>query len=146
MTLDDQIKLAEGFRSKPYDDATGKELQPGDTLKGCITIGWGTNLSAGIPVKLAQILFNHSVDEARKDASTVIGYGIFSALSQARQDALTEMAYQMGRTRLSGFKDMIEAVKEGNWDRAAAEAHDSAWARDFPDRANRVVSGFLEGF
>jgi hypothetical protein len=34
------VKTAESFRRFAYDDATGKPLVPGDTIKGHPTIGY----------------------------------------------------------------------------------------------------------
>lgn len=146
MTPEDYIKLAEGYRNLPYDDATGKPLKPGDALKGALTIGWGTNLSAGISIKAAQFLFDERLKEAEKDASTVIGYGHFYGASERQRAALIEMAYQLGRTRLAKFERMIEAVKKGDWFTAQQEARDSKWAKDFPDRAKRVTAWFTEDY
>jgi len=36
----------EGFRGMPYDDATGKSVEPGAAVKGKVTVGWGTVLEA----------------------------------------------------------------------------------------------------
>ena len=47
------------------------------------------------------------------------------------------MAYQMGVTGLSKFKNMLTAVELGDFDEAANQALDSRWARQTPERATR---------
>ena len=43
--VDAQLVIDEGDRNFPYDDATGRTLIRGDTLKGNITVGIGRNIS-----------------------------------------------------------------------------------------------------
>ena len=48
------------------------------------------------------------------------------------------MMFNMGRPRLSKFKKMYEAVMDANWIEAAIQMEDSLWARQVPNRAERL--------
>ena len=51
-------------------------------------------------------------------------------LSSPQKEAITEMLYNMGRSSLNGFTQMIQALKDGNIANIEAEAKDSGWFRD----------------
>ena len=52
---------------------------------------------------------------------------------------LANMMFNMGRPRLSQFKNMKAAVDERDWDRAADEMIDSKWYQQVTNRADRLV-------
>ena len=60
--------------------------------------------------------------------------------SPARQDALTELAFVVGRTELAKFVRLKSAVTAGDWRQAAAEVIDSAFARGDPKRARDIAN------
>ena len=55
------------------------------------------------------------------------------------QEVLVNMMFNMGRTRLSKFKNMNAAVEEGDWSRAANEMVNSRWYDQVRNRARRLV-------
>ena len=55
------------------------------------------------------------------------------------QGVVIEMAYQMGFTGFTKFKKAIANMKDKNWKAAAAEMLDSRWAKQTPNRANRLA-------
>ena len=55
------------------------------------------------------------------------------------QKAVYNMAFNLGITRLSKFKNMIAALEEGNYDKASIEAEDSKWFEQTKSRAQRIV-------
>ena len=57
---------------------------------------------------------------------------------EAVQLVLTNMAFNLGQSRLSGFKRMLKAVEERNYRRAAIEMLDSVWAKQVRKRANEL--------
>lgn len=61
-------------------------------------------------------------------------------LSEARQIALADMAYELGINGLLDFKAMLAALDRENWIEAYTEALDSKWARQVPSRANRIAT------
>ena len=55
------------------------------------------------------------------------------------QEVLVNMMFNMGRTRLSGFKNFKKALDEGDWSQAAVEGRDSKWYRQVTNRAERLM-------
>lgn len=66
-------------------------------------------------------------------------------LSDARQNALVNAAFQLGVTGLLGFKKAIAALQRGDFATAANEFLDSDWAKQTPNRAQRVAALIRSG-
>ena len=144
----------EGRKNKVYKDT-----------KGINTVGVGFNMedsTARTAWKSKQIaedfdevltgsaeLSDESIDKlldigittAREDASKYVSN--FKDLSSQQQSALTNMAFQMGRTTLNKFKGTKKLIEAGKFDEASNEMLNSDWARkDSPARAKRVSKQF----
>jgi len=66
-------------------------------------------------------------------------------MNDTRQNALANMAFQLGLDKLLKFKKTLDLLKTGRWDDAANEALDSDWARQVPNRAKRVTDMIRKG-
>lgn len=55
------------------------------------------------------------------------------------QEILVNMMFNMGRTRLSKFKNFRAALEDKDWKRAAVEGRDSLWYRQVTNRAERLM-------
>ena len=66
-------------------------------------------------------------------------YGDFGDLPEDAQEIIANMMFNMGRPRLSKFKGMKRGVDARDWNAAADEMVDSAWYRQVPNRAKRLV-------
>ena len=75
-------------------------------------------------------LLGKDLDIAIADAVSVMGEEVFTGLTDDRQDVLVDMSFNLGRPRFSKFKQMIDAVQEGDFDEAADQILDSNAARD----------------
>lgn len=139
-----QLQADEALRLKPYDDATGKELRPGDRLIGKLTIGIGRNLTDnGISGMEAIALCNNDVRTVIRELDKALPW--WSKMSDGRQDALVNMAFNMGIPRLLGFKIALSLLEAGRWDAAAAEFLNSKWAGQVGDRAKRLADAIRKG-
>ena len=49
------------------------------------------------------------------------------------------MMFNLGRTRLSKFKNMRTAIDNEDWTTAATEGRDSRWFRQVGNRAERLM-------
>ena len=67
-------------------------------------------------------------------------YPDFAALPEECQHIIANMMFNMGRPRLSKFKGMKAGVDARDWKKAADEMIDSAWYRQVPNRAGRLVT------
>ena len=72
-------------------------------------------------------------------AETKLLYPQFEELPAEAQKILCNMMFNMGRPRLSKFIKMREHVNNGAWSDAANEMLDSRWAKQVPNRANRLI-------
>ena len=60
-------------------------------------------------------------------------------LSEVRQRALLNMAFQLGVKGLLGFKNTLALIKAGKYAEAAENALKSTWAQQTPERARRIA-------
>ena len=93
----------------------------------------------GTPVEDERILsaFHDDYQDAYTDACAV-----FLNLGSQPDDVIrvcVNMAFNLGRTRLSQFKNMIKAVNEGNYKKAAEEMIDSRWYHQVGRRSKELV-------
>ena len=130
--LEKEIIFDEGFRPKIYLDE-----------KGHPTIGIGLNLDAGISKSLAIAIMRNQIDKIQEQLRYKLPF--WNLLSTARQDVLVNMSFNMGVKGLMGFHNMIAAMSEGNWKRAAYELMDSKAARELPERYGRLEEKMLKG-
>lgn len=66
-------------------------------------------------------------------------------LDLVRQAVLIAMAFQMGVQGLLSFKNTLRYVESEQWNRAAANMRVSAWARQTPERAQRLAYAMESG-
>jgi len=133
--LIEQLRLHEGVRSKVYLCSAGYE-----------TIGVGRNISdSGIGLSDDEIAYLLANDIARCEKEIAERFDWFDDLDPVRQDAIIDMAFNLGITRLSQFQNMLGALSEGRFDDAAAEALDSRWARQVGQRAQTVAAMIRTG-
>lgn len=111
---------------------------------GYWTIGVGRNLqSNGISADEADYMLENDLRRAWKDAVSL--FPAIESYSQNRQLALADMAYNLGKTKLSKFVRMRAAIDSGDWSRAAACARQSLWYRQVKTRGVRVTQMMEEG-
>ena len=133
--LIEQLRLHEGVRSKVYLCSEGYE-----------TIGVGRNVSeSGIGLSDDEIAYLLANDIARCEQEIAERFDWFDDLDPVRQDAIIDMAFNLGITRLSQFQNMLRALSESRFSDAATEALDSRWARQVGQRAQTVAEMIRTG-
>mgnify|MGYP003135928288 CR=1 FL=1 len=139
--LEDLLVLHEGLRLHAYDDATGKTIQRGDTLKGNLTIGIGRNLTAnGLTKREVVNLLKNDIQTARKKARR---YKWFEAMNEVRQAVIVSLIFNVGN--IDSFKKMRAAISVKNYELASIEMLDSLWAEQVGDRAIVLADYFRTG-
>jgi len=114
---------------------------------GKITIGYGRNLSDnGINEYEATIMLDADISDASTDIRKVFNYEEFEHLSFSQKMALTDMMFNLGRTRFSKFKKMIQAVKDKDFNKAADEIMDSTYAKQVHGRARKNAELMRRGY
>lgn len=66
-------------------------------------------------------------------------YYWFTTLDDIRQKVVIDMAFNLGVNGVLSFKNMIQALKEKDYDKAAEEMLDSLWAEQVGNRADRLA-------
>ena len=127
------VKRHEGWRDKAYQDT-----------EGIWTIGYGTNLQElQIDRHLGEQWLKEKLVESWEAAQRFPEWEDLDTL--ARRNVFIEMIYNMGPSRTAGFRNMLSAIRDGDFDRAAAEMLDSKWARQVGVRANRLSALMKNG-
>ena len=80
-----------------------------------------------------------------KDVETVIEdckklHDGWDGYPQEVKQIIANMMFNMGRTRLSKFKNHNAALVCGDWKEAAVEGRDSRWYKQVTNRAERLMS------
>lgn len=98
----------------------------------------------GTPVEDERILqvFEQDFQDAYSDACAL--FLNFDSLPDKAQRVIVNMCFNLGRHRMSGFKNMIKAVNEGNYKKAADEMIDSRWYGQVGRRSEELV-GIMRG-
>tara|TARA_B100000242_G_scaffold126467_1_gene89189 strand:+ start:116 stop:559 length:444 start_codon:yes stop_codon:yes gene_type:complete len=93
----------------------------------------------GTPVSEDRVIeaFDNDVQIVLSDCERL--YNDFNVLPEEVQLIIANMMFNMGRPRLSKFKGMKAGVDAQDWNKAADEMVDSAWYRQVPNRAGRLV-------
>lgn len=128
-----QLIRDEGLRLKPYKDTVGK-----------VTIGVGRNLDdKGISEDEAAMLLDNDIDEHVADLDKHLPW--WRGMDDRRQNALANMAFNLGITRLMLFTQTLDNLKRGDYEAAAAGLPLTLWYKQVGRRAVRIIEVFKGG-
>ena len=130
--LQEDLILDEGSRLKPYRCSMGK-----------LTIGIGRNLD-DVGISKAETLALLAADIARAEQGLDDYHSWWRSLPEPAARALVNMAFQLGLGGLAKFRQTLALLKAGDYANAADAALDSLWAKQTPERAQRIVALFRE--
>lgn len=120
------LKLHEGFRRFPYQDAAGK-----------MTIGYGHNLSdRGLYLPAAERLLDDDIDDAIAGLDRHFPW--WRTLDDVRQRVLAELSFNVGISKLRKFVHTMAAIQRRDWERAADQLMDSLWSHQVGTRATTL--------
>jgi lysozyme len=141
--LREQLKRHEGVRKFVYDDCDGKLINEACFVRGKPTIGVGRNLAdRGLDDTEIDFLLDNDINDCIAEAQK---FRWFEALDPVRQAAVTELVFNLGLTRLSGFKNFLNFMNEHRYTLAAAELLNSKWATQVKDRAVTLAQQIQTG-
>ncbi|MCG8505996.1 MAG: glycoside hydrolase family protein [Sphingomonadales bacterium] len=125
-----EIEREEGWREHAYQDHLG-----------FWTIGYGFLIDerkgGGLPKDIADAWLEKLIADIEESLDREIFW--WRTLTEARQRALINMAYQLGVNGLMAFQNMLAALRDADYATAAKEALDSKWAKQTPQRARRMA-------
>jgi len=108
----------------------GEVLSAYQDSLGYWTIGVGHLIDkrhgGAIPQRISRLLL--ADDIAIKTAECRSAFDWFDGLDATRQDAIVNLAFNLGIDGLKGFKLMIGAIERQDWKQAAFELFNSLWA------------------
>ena len=132
-SLLDSVKHHEGWRDKAYQDT-----------EGVWTIGYGTNLQELTISKETGERWLREQLEVAQDAATRFPEWEYLNTA-ARREVFVEMIYNMGPSRVAGFRKTLAAIRRQEWYTASTEMLDSKWARQVGQRANTLAAVMWRG-
>ena len=133
--LSDQLRIHEGVRSHAYKCSANM-----------ITVGVGRNIDENGGLGLSDDEIDYLLEnDIKRCKQELITLPWFSQIDSVRQDALINMCFNLGMTRLLGFKNALTAMSVGDYDTAADEFMDSRWAKQVGRRAEEVCTMIRTG-
>ena len=125
----DMLKRHEGVKSHVYLCSAGYE-----------TIGAGRNISKsgmGLSEDEVDYLLENDIVRVIKELSSE--YPWFRGLDDVRKDAMIDISFNLGATRLRGFRRALAAMDAADYKTASLEFLDSKWSRDVKGRSTELA-------
>ena len=99
---------------------------------------YGKPVGTKVPNEQVNEWFERDIETTIKDCKLL--FSQFDNLPEEIQHVLANMCFQLGRPRLSKFKNMIAAVEDCDWARMADEMENSRWFKQTTNRAQRLIN------
>ena len=126
MSLLDNIKESEGFRSTVYKCTAGHD-----------TIGYGFAIKdLHLTKDDCDMILERKIAELKIRVNNKFPF--LADLPEAVQDVVIECCYQLGVSGFSNFKKTIEYLMQKDFENAGIEMLDSRWAKQTPNRAKKL--------
>ena len=125
----EMLKRHEGVKSHVYKCSAGFE-----------TIGVGRNISKsglGLTDDEVDYLLENDIVRVVKELSSE--YPWFNDLDDVRKDAIIDIGFNLGATRLRGFRRALAAMDAADYKTASLEFLDSKWSRDVKGRSTELA-------
>lgn len=132
--LKEQLERQEGYNDSPYKDTNGYW-----------TIGIGhlvdDKLGAGLDREVVLLQEELDIKRAYNEA---LNYQWFSALSDARQNVVINLLFNLGRVRFDKFVQTQLAMSRGDVEAAAKGLENSLWFKQVGRRGRELVRQWRE--
>lgn len=92
---------------------------------------------------VVDLMLDEDMEQAEKDARSLVPG--FDALDDTRKLVVASMSFQLGKTRFGLFTNTLKAINEGRWDDAAVGMRNSLWAKQTPERAEKLAQAMETG-
>ena len=136
----EQLKIDEGVVYEIYNDHLGyPTFGVGHLIKESDP-EFGEPVGTSVTEERVWTCFDGDVDIALSECVALYGEREFGELPSEVKQIVVNMMFNMGRTRLSGFRKFNAALLEGDWKTAAVEGRDSRWYRQVTNRAERLMT------
>lgn len=135
----EQLKIDEGVKYEIYNDHLGYATFGIGHLVLETDPEHGSDIGTPVSEERVKECFEKDLDTAISECYALYGEGTFNDFPDTVQQVVVNMMFNMGRTRLSKFKNFTAALEEGDWARAAVEGRDSRWHKQVTNRAERLM-------
>jgi len=135
--LREQLEIDEGVKYEVYNDHLGYATFGVGHLVLESDPEYGSEIGTAVSESRVIEAFEQDCENVLRDCDIL--YEDFGDLPEEAQQVIANMMFNMGRPRLSKFKGMKRGVDARDWNAAADEMVDSAWYRQVPKRAKRLV-------
>ena len=134
--LIEMLKVHEGVETYAYKCSENKT-----------TIGVGRNVdkNGGLGLSDDEVDYLLQNDINRIILELDSEYSWYSDLDDVRQNAMIDISFNLGQTRLRAFKNALAAMSEGDWDEAADQFMDSRWSEQVGIRAKNLTEMIRSG-
>ena len=134
--LVEMLKVHEGVETHAYKCSASK-----------ITVGVGRNIDPeggiGLSDDEVDYLLQNDIDRVVSELDSE--YGWFAGLDDVRQDAMIDISFNLGQTRLRAFKNALAGMASGDWNEAADQFMDSSWSGQVGNRAKELTQMIRTG-
>ena len=128
------VKKHEGYRNKVYLDTLGKRTVGVGHL--CVEEFWEDDKE--YEEKFLMDILEADLQNAIKGAKDLMSENGCMDMDEVAEEIIIEMIFQLGKTGVSKFKNMWKALSGLEYSVAASEMLDSRWAKQTPNRANKL--------
>jgi lysozyme len=134
--LIEMLKVHEGVETYAYKCSENKT-----------TIGVGRNVdkNGGLGLSDDEVDYLLQNDINRIILELDSEYSWYSDLDDVCQNAMIDISFNLGQTRLRAFKKALAAMSEGDWDEAADQFMDSRWSEQVGIRAKNLTEMIRSG-
>lgn len=133
--LIETLRRHEGVETHVYKDHLGLE-----------TIGVGRCIapgSLGLSDDEIDYLLRNDIDRCEQELDRTFDW--YASLDVVRKEAVINLCFNLGLTRLMGFKNALSDMAAGNYESAADNFLDSRWAQQVKGRAVEVTNMIRTG-
>lgn len=134
----EQLKIDEGVVYEIYNDHLGYATFGVGHLVLDTDPEFGQDVGTPVSEERVRECFEKDLDTAISECK-VLYEESWEGFPSEVQEVLVNMLFNLGRPRLSKFKNFNTKLIEGDYAGAAPEGLDSLWARQVGDRANRLM-------
>ena len=139
--LIEMLRRHEGVESHAYmcsqnflTIGVGRNIDPGDD---------GATQGLGLSADEIDYLLQNDIIRVAQELHDE--YPWFPGLDEVRRDAMVDISFNLGQTRLRGFKNALAAMGDGDWEEASKQFLDSRWATQVGNRATELAEMIRTG-
>ena len=136
--LQEELKEDEGCKYEIYLDHLGYKTFGIGHL--CKAVDPENDMDVGTEVSEERVneCFENDIEKVIEDCNIL--YSNFNDIPEEAQLILANMMFNLGRPRLSKFVNLKLAVDSEDWMEASVQMMDSKWAKQVPNRAERLCN------